>query len=430
MKKTREKSARTVIAALSVTLGVTLSVTVLNIVALTMATSACKPLATGMVKTAAYIIGPDNIRRIENRTPTDPAAPAPSDEMIKRVAATAVLIVTPLTTGETRFCSGNIYKTANGPVVLSNRHCFASDKNHSSASSGVDPWACEKTQVYREFDLSTAQPNIRTGCKSGSLLVNPLLDVAVFKLVDGGIENGLELRTSDPTPTERLRSLIVHFPDIEANRIRMDLTKFPGAPATVPRMAITFEDCATAGYFRSNTFEVDPSLPYSIRHTCDMIKGSSGSSLVDATSGESLGVNWGGIKFGDAGDAEAYNIATRSSLVASFISMAEIDLGKLLLALAAKPPEGVVGDGTADATTERSGKSRQPAFPGCAKISGNGFSAQSSPGNTHDSQHLLDSGWLLLAALGFAIGFRRNGQVPAQGAAGTKPASSKPASGT
>ena len=184
----------------------------------------------------------------------------------------------------------------------------------------------------------------------------------------------------------------------------MDLTKFPDAPATVPRMAITFEDCATAGYFRSNTFEVDPSLPYSIRHTCDMIKGSSGSSLVDATSGESLGVNWGGIKFGDAGDAEAYNIATRSSLVASFISMAEID-------------------GTADATTERSGKSRHPAFPGCAKISGNGFSAQSSPGNTHDSQHLLDSGWLLLAALGLAIGFRRNGQVPPQAAANSKPAS-------
>lgn len=352
--------------------------------------AACKPSVISHLRTTAYIIGgKDNIRSMENRTPVDPASIAPTEDLIKRVAETAVLIVTPLTTGETRFCSGNIYKSANGPVVLTNRHCFAPDKEHSASSVGFDPWACEKTQIYRSFDLATAQPSIRTTCEKGSLRVNPKLDLAVFKLADGGIENGLELRATDLTPGDRLRALIVHFPDIESQRIRMDITKFPGAPATAPRMAVTFEDCNTAGYFKPEAYSVDPSLPYSIRHTCDMIKGSSGSTLVDASTGESLGVNWGGIKYGDTPTSESYNIATRAGLVTSFLAMPESDLDSLLLALAEKPPEGLIGNGEADATTERSGKSRHLSVAGCARIS------------THDEnnyQITMDVGWLLLGA--------------------------------
>jgi hypothetical protein len=356
----------------------------------TMCLAGCKPSLISHLRTTAYIIGgKDNIRRIEDRTPVDPAAVAPTEDLIKRVAETAVLIVTPLTTGETRFCSGNIYKSANGPVVLTNRHCFSPDKEHSASAVGFDPWACEKTQIYRGFDLATAQPSIRTTCEKGSLRVNPKLDLAVFKLADGATENGLELRATDPAPAERLRALIVHFPDVESQRIRMDITKFPGAPATAPRMAVTFEDCNTAGYFKPDAYSVDPSLPYAIRHTCDMIKGSSGSTLVDASTGESLGVNWGGIKFGDTPTSETYNIATRAGLVASFLAMPESDLDKFLLALAEKPPEGLVGNGEADATTERSSKSRHLSAAGCARIS------------THDENNYkitMDAGWLLLGA--------------------------------
>jgi len=352
--------------------------------------AACKPSVISHLRTTAYIIGgKDNIRRIEDRAPVDPAAIAPAEDLIKRVAETAVLIVTPLTTGETRFCSGNIYKSANGPVVLTNRHCFAPDKEHSATSVGFDPWACEKTQIYRSFDLATAQPAIRTTCEKGSLRVNPKLDLAVFKLADGGIENGLELRTTDLTPGGRLRALIVHFPDIESQRIRMDITKFPGAPATAPRMAVTFEDCNTAGYFKPEAYSVDPSLPYAIRHTCDMIKGSSGSTLVDASTGESLGINWGGIKYGDSPTSEAYNVATRAGLVTSFLAMPESDLESLLLALAEKPPEGLVGNGEADATTERSGKSRHLSVAGCARISNH---------DDNNYQITMDAGWLLLGA--------------------------------
>lgn len=356
----------------------------------TMCLAGCKPSLISHLRTTAYIIGgKDNIRRIEDRTPVDPAAVAPTEDLIKRIAETAVLIVTPLTTGETRFCSGNIYKSANGPVVLTNRHCFSPDKEHSASAVGFDPWACEKTQIYRGFDLATAQPSIKTTCEKGSLRVNPKLDLAVFKLADGAIENGLELRATDPAPAERLRALIVHFPDVESQRIRMDITKFPGAPATAPRMAVTFEDCNTAGYFKPDAYSVDPSLPYAIRHTCDMIKGSSGSTLVDASTGESLGVNWGGIKFGDTPTSETYNIATRAGLVASFLAMPESDLDKFLLALAEKPPEGLVGNGEADATTERSSKSRHLSAAGCARIS------------THDENNYkitMDAGWLLLGA--------------------------------
>ncbi len=228
----------------------------------TLCLASCKPTLIGKLRTTAYIIGGNNnIRDIDTHAPVDPAEIAPTEDLIKRVTETAVLIVTPLTTGETRFCSGNIYKTANGPVVLTNRHCFAPDKEHSAGSTGFDPWACEKTQIYRGFDLSTAQPSIRTTCEKGSLRVNAKLDLAVFKLADSAIENGLELRATDPAPSDRMRALIVHFPDIESKRIRMDITKFPGAPSTVPRMAVTFEDCKTAGYFKPDAYPIDPSLP-------------------------------------------------------------------------------------------------------------------------------------------------------------------------
>ncbi len=120
-----------------------------------------------------------------------------------------------------------------------------------------------------------------------------------------------------------------------------------------------------------------------------MIKGSSGSTLVDAGTGESLGINWGGIKFGDTPGAEAFNIATRAGLVTSFLDKSEGDLDKDLMALAQNPPEGLIGNGEADARTERSGKSRHLSVAGCARISNH---------DEHNYQISLDAGWLLLGA--------------------------------
>ncbi len=370
------------------------------------AMASCKPSVVQKLTTAAYIIGPDNIQRMDNHAAVDLSATAPDEELIKSLAATAVLIVSPLTTGETRFCSGNIYNGPSGPVVLTNRHCFASDKEHSTKSAGADPWACEKTQIYRNFDPATALPSVRNSCAKGSLTVNPLLDLATFKLAGPGTEpgsaeslpKGLELYKRDPQPTERIRAMIVHFPDIEAKRVRMDLTRFPGAPMTIPRMSITWEDCKTAGYFRVETYSVDPSLPYSIRHTCDMIKGSSGSSLVDATTGESLGVNWGGIKFGDASDDKVYNIATRATMAASFLTLGTPELDRLLLNIAESPPEGTVGNGEADAITQKSSKSRHFSVAGCARIQSHAQGPQQ--GNPGDQpRNPFDMGWVVVGVL-------------------------------
>lgn len=377
---------------------------------------ACKPNVVHKITSAAYIIGPDNMRPMNSHAPADPTAPPPDADLVKKVASTAVLLVTPLSTGETRFCSGNIYNSGNGHVVLTNRHCFVPEKEHSANAKGADPWACEKTQVYREFDLETALPSIRNGCVKDSLVVNALLDLAVFKLADSSgqvvaadaLPRGLELRKTDPLPADRVGAVIVHFPDIQGQRVRMDLGKFPGAPKTAPRMTITWEDCKTAGYFRAETFSVDPSLPYSIRHTCDMIKGSSGSSLVDVATGESLGVNWGGIKFGDAADSEAFNISTRATMVGSFLSLAGPELESLLLTIAEKPPEGTVGNGEADATTKRAGGSRHLTVAGCAKMEGH----ERLHGKNHANQG-IDLGWVVLGLVLVAVATVRQSAQPA-----------------
>ena len=56
------------------------------------------------------------------------------------------------------------------------------------------------------------------------------------------------------------------------------------------------DDCKVIGPFDVSEWDLDRTLPFSLRHTCDLIHGSSGSGLIDAKTGKVLGVNWGGIK--------------------------------------------------------------------------------------------------------------------------------------
>ena len=56
----------------------------------------------------------------------------------------------------------------------------------------------------------------------------------------------------------------------------------------------------------------------SLKHTCDLKTGSSGSSLWDVASGKIVGINWGGIK-DRANPDSAYNAATGSEYVLKFL---------------------------------------------------------------------------------------------------------------
>jgi hypothetical protein len=379
------------------------------------ATGSCKPSAIiPKIQGSAYIVGNNNMRAIDAsrsdamNAPSDQAGIGPAltpelEERIRHVAAASVLIVTPLSTGETRFCSGAAYRTESGPVIASNRHCFAVTKGHEAGNSQVDPWACEKTKVYLDFDMATAMPGRRASCVKDSLKSNAKLDLAIFKIDGAEPSATLAIRHKDPAPAERIPTFIVHFPDVEDKRIRTDFGKFPGAPSTMPRMTVTFEDCRTAGYFRPEQYRFDPSLPYGLRHTCDMIKGSSGSSLIEATSGESLGVNWGGIKFGEDPTTETFNIATRATLLASFLAMPEVELESYLAALVEKPQAEFIGDGnSSNATVERA--TRNPlSAPGCAKIEAAQTVTHGDPDASRKifDDPLADLGWL---GLGFIIG--------------------------
>ncbi|MEY4630156.1 MAG: hypothetical protein RIQ81_276 [Pseudomonadota bacterium] len=376
----------------------------------------CKPLPfKGVIQSSAYIVGKNNLRAIDASRADAMTAPETSPESlpaltqsledkIRQVAAATVLIVAPLRSGETRFCSGAAYTTDNGVVIVTNRHCFATSKEHKAEDVPLDPWACEKTQVYLDFDLSTALPGRRAACAKGSIKTNARLDLATFKLEGDTPAQTLQLRKIDPTPSDRLATFIVHFPDVEEKRIRLDLAKFPGAPATAPRMTVSFEECQTAGYFKEEHYKIDPSLPYGLRHTCDMIKGSSGSSLIDAATGESLGVNWGGIRFGEDPTAETFNIATRATLVTSFLTMPETDLESFLAAIADQPLAAFVGDGTSDAKVSRT-SGRKNVVGGCAMIqeTANASTGDGPANDPEKHNHSLwqDLGWL---GLGFAVG--------------------------
>lgn len=371
--------------------------------------SGCKPTVKHLVKSEAYIIGGhDQIRHVlPTSNPEVETTYIPSADLVEQLVKASVLIVSPMANGEARFCSGAQYRTDDGPVIITNRHCFATETTHSEKPPELDPWACIKTQIFMDFDSKTALPTKRAACRPGSFRANHHLDLAVFKPdIDIPPEHALKLRAANPEASDRIKSVIVHFPDVADKRVRMNRDKLPAAtssasaniPTKIPRLAITYEDCETAGYFDRESMAADLSLPFAIKHTCDMIQGSSGSALVDMDTGEVLGVNWGGIKYGDSPDAEAFNLATRSELVLAFLKMPPNDLTDYLTALADSPPPELVGDGTPDRKIEKTSKSSQISVPGCAKMavkpvihsSFNQSPTNQSQGTLENDQHSIN----------------------------------------
>jgi hypothetical protein len=81
--------------------------------------------------------------------------------------------------------------------------------------------------------------------------------------------------------------------------------------------------------FAVSEWDLDRTLPYSLRHTCDLIHGSSGSGLIDAKTGKILGVNWGGIKISLDAGVRTDNVATRAKYAQAFLNNSVEDEVKL-----------------------------------------------------------------------------------------------------
>ena len=219
-----------------------------------------------------------------------------------------------------KFCSGTLIQgdTADAPKrVLTNHHCFAQGENEDgTAKAELMPEACHQTYVY--FGLSSYHEfkSMRISCKPGTLKTSYDADVAVFSLSQEPPAPYVPLELWDgPTDPGSREAVIVHYPNVKSS-----LVTAPGSDAKLPSASVTRNDCRVIGRFEIGTWDLDKTLPFGLRHTCDIIEGSSGSGLIDVETHKILGVDWGGVKIRFANDLRTDNVATMARYVREWLA--------------------------------------------------------------------------------------------------------------
>ena len=87
----------------------------------------------------------------------------------------------------------------------------------------------------------------------------------------------------------------------------------------MPTSAISRNNCATSLPSDERKIRPESSFIHDVSHTCDILEGSSGAPIIDATSGEVVAVNWGGINWG-SGEPAVENRAVDASWVNAYLS--------------------------------------------------------------------------------------------------------------
>jgi len=267
-----------------------------------------KPLS---ISTTAYILGPQSLISV--------ITPREQSEIDPRVLNASVLISTRLGPSEVKFCSGTLIPSdlVGGNLrVVANHHCFAEVDSEGIAIQELLPEACIKTKVYLGFFAGQSESSTITECLPGSLRTTLDGDLSVFRLASKVPDQFQPLSLADPnTNLAGRQALIVHYPDIKSAKVAS-----PDGGPKLPLAQVTRERCKIIGNFPIGHWQFDRSLPFSIKHTCDLTHGSSGSGLIDAATGQLIGVNWGGIKINDNGQTETVNVATSIGFVDAFLN--------------------------------------------------------------------------------------------------------------
>jgi hypothetical protein len=302
--------------------------------------TACKKAIVETSRTA-YIVGPTRDimpvdREAETRLDVD-------------VLSASVMIATRLGNKRLKFCSGTLVEPASAGGnyrVLSNHHCFAETDAEDKATPKLLPEACTFTKVYFGYLPGKTKNAFVSGCEAGTLRTNFDGDLSVFTLSVNPPVKHKPLALYEGSDAGAGRSaLIVHYPDVEE---RMEVP--PEGGTKLPTAAVTLDDCKVLGEFDVSEWKLDRTLPFSLRHSCDLIHGSSGSGLIDVQTGALLGVNWGGIKISYADDLRTDNVATKASYVAAFLAnkveaeVAAVETRREADAVAATKGRGEVDD--------------------------------------------------------------------------------------
>ena len=278
-----------------------------------------------------YILGPTN--DIERLNDADMDAITIDAEVLAQAIKSSVLAVTELDAGERKYCSGSLIegrKAGDLPRIVTNHHCFAvksdDDKknNDKSPNPTIIPEACVQTTVY--FDFSTASEPLTRKCKSGSLVTNYVADFAMFSLAKELPEDyqPFKIWSSGEVPLNH-RAFIIHHPSAEESG-QGDESKqvLKSLGAYFPKKAITVNNCRVLGRFEDSFWHLNSNLPFGLRHTCDLVKGSSGSGLIDVETGRLLGVNWGGIIINIGKLERKDNVASSAEFLREFVNSGDV----------------------------------------------------------------------------------------------------------
>ncbi len=280
--------------------------------------SACR--AQREISKPGYIVGPTNdIERLANTEVENIDIPA---EVLEKAIKASILTVTEMNDGKQKFCSGSLIEgrnTGDLPRIVTNHHCFAKKISGTNRSlPEIVPEACKATSVY--FDFSIEEEPLTLKCKSGSLVTNFAADFAIFTL-DGELPEGYEpFKIWDGEVPPNRKAFIIHHPsakESDPGREHEEMLKATGA--YFPKKAITVNNCRVLGRFEEDFWALNPNLPFGLRHTCDLVHGSSGSGLIDATSGKLLGVNWGGITLTVNKVERKDNVASSAKFLREFV---------------------------------------------------------------------------------------------------------------
>lgn len=264
------------------------------------------------VRTTGFILGPTN-----DIVPYEDQNSKSND--VSEVAAAAVLLATSLESKTVKFCSGSLLENEDDREtlsVLTNFHCFAKASKDGKIENKFLDEACVTTKVYIGFKAGKTNSADIYPCMEGSLRGDYEGDLAVFSIKREG--KGKDLKAlkvwkDGDVPKDR-RAFIIHHPDVKE---RYENTE---AQSRLPTASITTRDCQTEGTFAYREWLLDQALPYSLKHTCDLINGSSGSALIDSETHSILGVNWGGIEIKYRGEGKRYNAATRADYIRAFLA--------------------------------------------------------------------------------------------------------------
>ncbi len=260
------------------------------------------------VSTTAYIIGPSNdiLRFSESK----------EKKKHSNLLKSTTLIATKLSSGKVKFCSGVLIKKSHSDSgrILTNHHCFAVPGDDGKATTKLLPSACTETTVYFGFSANSNPKPFFTTCKKGSLKTDYQGDIATFELAELPPDDHLRLELMPNPPKKGSKALILHYPDIKEHMARP-----PESRIKLPEAAITTENCEVVGSFPKSEWILDRTLEHSLRHTCDLIHGSSGSGLIDQNTKKLIGINWGGIKVSYTNKTRTDNVATSASYVSDFL---------------------------------------------------------------------------------------------------------------